>query len=110
MDAFASSENSLVPRFVVPFAEKGGDNAVVLQPNPRPSSSLISEMMSKALLKISVDASATFSDASEQPGGLTVAIEAGVPEHIVWTQNWNAQNRAARCYVRLTNPVCHYDT
>ena len=43
-------------------------------------------------------------------GSLTVAIEAGVPEHILWMQSGHAQDRAARRYVRLTNPDCLYDT
>ncbi len=43
-------------------------------------------------------------------GGLTVAIEAGVPEHILWMQSGHAQDRAARRYVRLTNPDRLYDT
>ena len=43
-------------------------------------------------------------------GCLTVAIEAGVPKHILWMQSGNAQDRAARRYVRLTNPDRLYDT
>ncbi len=37
-------------------------------------------------------------------GGLTVATEAGVPESIMWMQSGHAQDRAARHYVRHTNP------
>ena len=43
---------------------------------------------------------------------VTVATEAGVPEHILWTrmQSGHAQDRAPRHYVRLTNPDRLYDT
>jgi hypothetical protein len=45
-------------------------------------------------------------------GGLTVATstEAGVPESIMWMQSGHSQDRAARRYVRLTNPDRLYDT
>ena len=45
-------------------------------------------------------------------GGPTVAIEVGVPEHILWTrmQSGHAQDRPARRYVRLINPDRLYDT
>ncbi len=41
---------------------------------------------------------------------LTIATEAGVPESILWMQFGHAQDRAARRYVRLTNPDRLYDT
>ena len=93
-----------------PKLQRGPHNVFALHPNPRPSSSLIAEWMSTALLEIGVDASASFSGASGRMGGLTVAIEAGVPEHILWMQSGHAQDRAARRYVRLTNPDRLYDT
>jgi hypothetical protein len=43
-------------------------------------------------------------------GGLPVATEAGVPESIMWMQSGHAQDRAARHYVRLSNPDRLYDT
>ena len=43
-------------------------------------------------------------------GGLTVATEACVPESVMWMQSGHAQDRAARHYVRLTNPYSLYDT
>ena len=43
-------------------------------------------------------------------GGPTVATETGVPEAIMWKQSRHAQDRAARRYVRLTNPDRLYDT
>jgi hypothetical protein len=43
-------------------------------------------------------------------GGLTIATEAGIPENIMWMQSGLAQDRAARRYVRLTDPDRLYDT
>ena len=47
-----------------------------------------------------------FSGISARKGGLSTAIEAGVPESILWMQSGHAQDRAARKYVVLdaTNP------
>ena len=41
-------------------------------------------------------------------GGLTVAIEAGVPEHILWMQSGHAQDKSGRRNVRLTDPDIFY--
>jgi hypothetical protein len=76
---------------------------------PSPSPALISSMVIASLRLISVDPS-HFSGVSCRMGGLTVAIEAGVPEHILWMQSGHAQDRAARRYVRLTDPNRLYDT
>ncbi len=43
-------------------------------------------------------------------GCLTIATEACVPESILWMQSCHAQDRAARRYVRLTDPDRLYDT
>ena len=66
-------------------------------------------MLSKALLEIGVSTT-SFSGASGRMGGLTVPVEAGVPEHILWMQSGHAQDRAARRFVRLTNPDRLYNT
>ncbi len=66
-------------------------------------------MVVSALNSIGVDTSA-FSGVSCRMGGLTVATEAGVPEHILWMQSGHAQDRAARLYIRLTDPDRLYDT
>jgi hypothetical protein len=58
---------------------------------------------------INVDTS-SLSGVSCRMGGLTIAMEAGVLENIMWTQSGHAQDRAARRYVRLTNPDRLYDT
>jgi len=83
--------------------------SLVLHARPQPSPTLVSEMVTNALLEIGVN-TAGFSGVSARMGGLTVAIEAGVPEHILWMQSGHAQDRAARRYVRLTNPDRLYDT
>ena len=66
-------------------------------------------MVDAALRLIGVDPVA-FSGVSCRMGGLTVATEAGVPEPIMWMQSGHAQDRAARRYVRLTEPDRLYDT
>jgi hypothetical protein len=53
--------------------------------------------------------SPAFLASSCRMGGLTVATEEG-PESIMWMQSGHAQDRAARRYVRLTNPDRLYDT
>ena len=51
-----------------------------------------------------------FSGVSARKGGLSTAIEAGVPEHILWMQSGHAQTKAARVYVHLRSPTLLYDT
>ena len=92
-----------------PKLVKGPNGSWVVAPNPRPSAALVSGMVVSALRRIGVDTTA-FSGVSCRMGGLTTAIEAGVPEHILWMQSGHAQDRAARRYVRLTNPDRLYDT
>ena len=81
----------------------------VTHPEPTPSPTLVSSMVLASLRLIGVDPS-SFSGISCRMGGLTVATEAGVPEHILWMQSGHAQDRAARRYVRLTDPNSLYDT
>ncbi len=66
-------------------------------------------MVVSALGDIGISSPA-FTGAFCRMGGLTVATEAGVPESIMWMQSGHAHDRAARCYVRLTNPDRLYDT
>ena len=47
---------------------------------------------------------ALFSGISARQGGLSTAIEAGVPEAILWMQSGHAQDVAARRYVQLRSP------
>jgi hypothetical protein len=88
---------------------RGPDNAWVLHPDPEPTPALISSMVVSALRMINVDTTA-FTGVCCRMGGLTIATEAGVPENIMWMQSGHAQDRAARRYVRLTNPDRLYDT
>ena len=47
---------------------------------------------------------------SARRGGLSTAIEAGVPEAILWMQSGHAQDVAARRYIRLGSPRLLYRT
>ena len=80
-----------------------------LHSDPVPTPALISGMVIAALRMIGVNTTA-FSGVCCRMGGLTIATEAGVPESILWMQSGHAQDRAARRYVRLTNPDRLYDT
>ena len=75
------------------------------------SASGFSEMIPLALKQIGMDASG-FSGVCARRGGLTTAIEAHVPEHVLWMQSGHAQTRAARQYVVLSsmNPELLFQT
>ena len=92
-----------------PKLVKCPDGSYKIHSSPEPSPALFSSMVVAALRMIGVDSSA-FSGVCCRMGGLTVATEAGVPENILWMQSGHAQDRAARRYVRLTNPDRLYDT
>jgi hypothetical protein len=92
-----------------PKLAKGPGSSWVLHTDPNPSPACVSAMVVSALRMIGVD-TASFSSVCCRMGGLTVATEAGVPENILWMQSGHAQDRAARRYVRLTNPDRLYDT
>ena len=92
-----------------PKLSKGVGNSWVLHTDPEPSPALVSGMVVAALRMIGVDTKA-FSGVCCRMGGLTVATKAGVPEHILWMQSGHAQDKAARRYVRLTDPDHFYDT
>ena len=92
-----------------PKLSRQTDGSWALHWSPTPSSGAIYAMVVAALSSLGVDTTA-FPGVSCRMGGLTVAIEAGVPEHILWMQSGHAQDRAARRYVRLTNPDRLYDT
>jgi hypothetical protein len=87
----------------------GPGDSWVLHPDPVPSPALVSSMVVSALRMIGVDTT-SFSGVCCRMGGLTIATEGGVPESILWMQSGHAQDRAARRYVRLTNPDRLYDT
>ena len=92
-----------------PKLARAADGSWSVHPRPTPSSAAVSAMVVAALESLGVDTT-SFSGASCRMGGLTTAIEAGVPEHVLWMQSGHAQDRAARRYVRLTNPDRLYDT
>lgn len=70
-----------------------------------------SEMIPRALERVGVSAEG-FSGVCARRGGITTAIEAGVPEHVLWMQSGHAQDRAARQYVVLSasNPELLFQT
>jgi hypothetical protein len=68
-----------------------------------PSSGDLSNMIVDGLRQVGFDMT-LFSGMSASRGGLSTAIEAGVPEHILWMQSGHAQDVAARRYVQLGSP------
>ncbi len=92
-----------------PKLVRGPGGSWVVPTDPSPSPALVSSMVVSALKSIGVDTT-TFSGVSCRMGGLTIATEAGVFEHILWMQSGHTQDRAARRYFRLTNPDRLYDT
>ena len=53
---------------------------------------------------------AYFSGVSTRKGGLTIAIQAGVPEEILFLQSGHGQTRAARRYISFTEPSRLFET
>jgi hypothetical protein len=51
-----------------------------------------------------------FCSISARWGGFSTAIEAGIPEAILWMQSGHAQDGAARRYVQLRSPKLLYRT
>ena len=74
-----------------------------------PTSEEVSAMVVRGLGHVGYDTS-LFSGISARRGGLSTAIEAGVPEHILWMQSGHAQDLAARRYVQLGSPALLYRT
>lgn len=89
-----------------PQSARGGRGFIVDRP---PSSGAVSRMIVEGLRRVGYD-TAFFSGISARRGGLSTAIEAGVPEHILWMQSGHAQDVAARRYVQLGSPALLYDT
>ena len=69
----------------------------------------ISAMIISALAHVGFNTTG-FSGISACKGGLSTAIEAGVPEAILWMQSGHAQDLAARRYVHLRSPKQMYRT
>jgi hypothetical protein len=74
-----------------------------------PSPGMYSSWIVEALHYIGVDP-ASFTGVCARRGGLTTAIEAGVPEVVLWMQSGHAQSRAARRYITLNSPALLYRT
>ena len=53
---------------------------------------------------------AYFSGISTRKGGITIAIEAGVPEEILFLQSGHGQTHTARRYMNFTNPASLFET
>ena len=51
-----------------------------------------------------------FSGISARKGGLSTAIEAGVPEAVLFMRSGHGQSKAARAYVDLGSPALLFDT
>lgn len=74
-----------------------------------PSPSAFSSWIVEALGYIGVN-TAAFTGVCARKGGLSTAIEAGVPEVLLWMQSGHAQSRAARRYITLQSPELLYAT
>lgn len=92
-----------------PLSKRGKDwNAVMTDQSPSPAA--FSEMVVRALGYVGAD-TGSFSGVCARRGGLSTAIEAGVPEPILWLQSGHTQSRsAARTYIRLRNPQLLFAT
>ena len=86
-----------------PLSKRGKDwHAVMSDEHPSPNA--FSGMVLRALRNVGCDTRA-FSGVCARRGGLSTAIEAGVPEPVLWLQSGHAQCRSAsRLYIRLSNP------
>ena len=92
------------PLFPRSNARRAGFNTTV-----PPTPDIFSSMILGGLALLGLDTSA-FSGVCARRGGLSTAIEAGVPEAILWMQSGHAQDKAARRYVKLTSTDKLYDT
>jgi hypothetical protein len=91
------------------FPMSAGRNPNAFNLGRRTSSAAFSDMVVRGVGLAGLDTSC-FSGVSARKGGLSTAIEAGVPEHILWMQSGHAQTKAARVYVQLGSPALLYDT
>ena len=89
-----------------PLSGRGG---VGFRRDRQPSSPQFAEMIVRGLSHVGYDPE-WFSGVCARRGGLSTAIEAKVPEHILWMQSGHAQTVAARTYVELHSPTLLYDT
>lgn len=93
------------PLFPRSFYPKPG-LASIFNPMPR---QMVRDVVRSCIESLGLSSS-LFSSVSARKGGLSVAIEAGVPEHILWMQSGHAQSLAARRYIHLASPSELYRT
>ena len=74
-----------------------------------PSADMVSDWIVLGLKQAGLNTS-MFSGVCARRGGLSTAIEAGVPEVILWMQSGHAQELAARRYVELRSPKLYFAT
>jgi hypothetical protein len=96
-------------QFCPPLFPRSVDHGRVFDFSRPPSAEDASAMIVRGLNHVGYDTS-LFSGISARKGGLSTAIEAGVPEHILWMQSGHAQDVAARRYVQLGSPTLLYST
>ena len=89
-----------------PLSSPGGFGFQLRRP---PTGAQISNMIVRAVGSVGVN-TAFFSGICARKGGLSTAIEKGVPEVVLWMQSGHAQNIAARRYIELGSPKLFYDT
>ena len=51
-----------------------------------------------------------FTAKAARKGGISAAMEASVPECVLWMQSGHSQSRAARVYVETASPTLLFDT
>jgi len=90
-----------------PLSKRVGGRLMFTFKHPSPSA--FSGWILAALEYVGVDTTA-FAGVSARRGGLSTAIESGVPEAVLWMQSGHAQSRAARRYVTLQSPALLYQT
>lgn len=90
-----------------PLTTRSGGLPVFTFQHPSPSK--FSSWIVEALGYIDVN-TAAFTGVCARKGGLSTAIEAGVPEVVLWMQSGHAQTRAARRYITLQSPELLYAT
>ena len=73
------------------------------------SRQLMSEAITHAVAMAGIDTE-LFSGISARKGGLSTAIEAGVPEWVLFFQSGHGQSKAARAYMALDSPTFLFDT
>jgi hypothetical protein len=74
-----------------------------------PTSSQFADMVVAGLAQVGYDPE-WFSGVCARRGGISTALEAKVPEHILWMQTGHSQSKAARTYAQLGSPEQLYET